>query len=605
MSAGTPSHRSRDEPFQLVADTLPLLVWISGTDKRCTYFNKPWLDFTGRRLEAELGDGWADAVHAADLQRCLDTYVRAFDRREPFTMEYRLRRHDGEYRWVLDNAAPRFDADGSFAGYIGACFDVTELRHADAEGSVANDRLPLAIESGKSVGWEWDLRTNRDTWFGDLPTIFGMPSNIYHGHVDDFRRSVHPEDRGLVWKAVRGARDSRLPYTAEFRILWSNGTVRWVSAKGRFYYSPGGDPERMLGMAVDITERKDAEESLRSKERELKEAQRLAGVGSWQWDPDTDTVVWSEELYRIAGRDPSLPAVSYKEHSQLYTPESWHRLQSAVEAALQTGAPYELVLEMVRADGTHRWVRARGEVQRYATGDIARLRGTVQDITDRKLAEEALSSMNGRLIEAQESERARIARDLHDDIGQRLALLTVVLSQLKGLLPDSSGSEVRACLNALQKQTTEIIADVQTLSHELRPPRLLHLGVVAAMQGFCEELAVQKSAKIDFRHENVPGSVPPDVSLCLFRVLQEALHNAVRHSQARHFDVQLRGTANSIDLTVRDEGVGFDVDAATRGLGLGLTSMKERLKLVDGELLVMSQSTRGTTVVARAPVRRG
>ena len=109
-------------------------------------------------------------------------------------------------------------------------------------------------------------------------------------------------------------------------------------------------------MAVDITDRKDAEESLRRKEMELKEAQRLAGVGGWQWDPGTDTVVWSEELYRIVGRDPSLPAVNYQEHAQLYTRESWDRLQGAVETALLTGTPYELVLEMVRADGTHRWI---------------------------------------------------------------------------------------------------------------------------------------------------------------------------------------------------------------------------------------------------------
>ena len=130
----------------------------------------------------------------------------------------------------------------------------------------------------------------------------------------------------------------------------------------------------------------------------------------------------------------------------------------------------------------------------------------------------------------------------------------------------------------------------------------MHLGVVAAMRGFCEELAGQKSADIDFRYENVPGSVPPNVSLCLFRVLQEALHNAVRHSQVRRFDVRLRGTGNTVDLTVRDEGVGFDVDVANRGLGLGLTSMKERLKLVGGEMFIESQSTRGTTVVARVPV---
>jgi PAS domain S-box-containing protein len=604
MSLGTSSypHRESEGLFRLVADRLPLLVWIADSDKRFTYFNKPWLDFTGRSLESEIDDGWADGVHPADLQQCLDTFAGAFERREPFIMEYRLRRHDGEYRWVLDNAAPLFDPDGSFAGYIGTCFDVTEFRRAETERNIANDRLWLAMESGKSVGWEWDLKTNRDTWFGDLSTIFGVRSNVYDGHVEDFRRSVHPEDRGLVGRAVKDAMKTHSPYAAEFRVVWPDGTVRWLAAKGQFYYSPGGAPERMLGLSVDITERKHAEESLRQKEMELKESQRLAGVGGWQWDPVTDTVVWSEELYRIAGRDPILPAVSYKEHSRLYAPESWDRLQAAVDAALHTGTPYELDLEMVCADGTHRWVTARGEALRDSAGQVVRLRGTVQDITERKRAEEAVSSVNGRLIEAQESERARIARDLHDDIGQRLAVLTIALEQVKRL-PVCSG-EVLSSLDALQKQTAEITADVQALSHELHSPRLLHLGVVAAMRGFCDDLSGQKNVAINFRHENVPGSVPLDVSLCLFRVLQEALHNGVRHSRAPHFDVRLRGTGNVVHLTVRDEGVGFDVAAASRGLGLGLTSMKERLKLVGGELVIKSQSKRGTTVLARAPVRR-
>jgi PAS domain S-box-containing protein len=604
MSGGTAEYRGIDESFRLLADSLPLLVWISGSDKRCTYFNKPWLDFTGRPLEAEIGDGWAEGVHAADLQQCLDAYVRAFDRRDSLRMEYRLRRHDGEYRWVLDNAAPLFDPGGSFAGYMGACLDVTELRRAEAERNVANDRLRLAMESGKSVGFDWDLKTSRVTRFGDLPAFFGIPSNIHVGQVEEFRRSVHPEDRGLVWKAIGDARENRSPYAAEFRMVSPNGTVRWVAAKGQFYYSAAGDPERMLGIVVDITDRKDTEEALRRKEAELADAQRLAGVGSWQWDPETDTVVWSRELYRMAGRDPSLPALSYKEHSQLYTRETWDRLQGAVEAALRTGAPYELVLEMVRADGTHRWVSARGDAQRDSTGQIARLRGTVQDITERRRAEEALSSVNGRLIEAQESERARIARDLHDNIGQRLALLSVVLENVKRLLPDSSDGALARSLEALQQQTGEIVTEVQALSHELHPPRLLYLGVVAAMRGFCGELSGQRGVEIDFRAEDVPGGVPPDVSLCLFRVLQEALHNAVRHSRVRHFDVHLRGNGNTVDLTVRDEGVGFDVNAANRGFGLGLTSMRERLKLVGGELFIESHLTRGTTVVARTPVWR-
>ena len=177
MSFGAPSRGDSSELFRLVADRLPLLVWITGVDKRRTYFNKPWLDFIGRSLEAEIGDGWTASVHAADLPRSLDTFAHAFDRREPFTTEYRLRRHDGEYRWVLDNAAPLFDVDTSFAGYIGAGFDVTEFRRADAERNVANDRLRLAMESGQSVGWDWDLKTNRVNRFGDLSTGFGMSSD--------------------------------------------------------------------------------------------------------------------------------------------------------------------------------------------------------------------------------------------------------------------------------------------------------------------------------------------------------------------------------------------------------------------------------------------
>src|SRR5438128_478948 len=119
----TSSGQSHDL-VRLIAESLPMLVWMSGTDKRCTFFNKAWLDFTGRPFECEVGDGWADGVHTEDLQRCLDTYSGAFDRREPFVAEYRLRRNDGEYRNIVDYAAPMFDIDGTFTGYIGTCVDL-------------------------------------------------------------------------------------------------------------------------------------------------------------------------------------------------------------------------------------------------------------------------------------------------------------------------------------------------------------------------------------------------------------------------------------------------------------------------------------------------
>src|SRR5579863_10190721 len=133
--------RESEARFRLVADSAPVMIWMAGTDKLCTYFNEPWLRFTGRSLEQELGNGWAGAVNSEDLQRCLDTYTQAFDRREAFRMEYRLRRHDGEFRWISDIGVPRFNPDGSFAGYIGSCIDVSEQRRAEEQLRRAQEDL--------------------------------------------------------------------------------------------------------------------------------------------------------------------------------------------------------------------------------------------------------------------------------------------------------------------------------------------------------------------------------------------------------------------------------------------------------------------------------
>lgn len=455
------------------AELTSVLIWMSDAEKRCTYVNTAWMAFTGRTLEALLADGWRETIHPDDLPRCLEVLDAAFARHQPFTLEYRLRRHDGEYRWVLDSGIPLLAPDGSLTGYVGS--------------------------------------------------------------------------------------------------------------------------------SVDITERRRAEALLRRKERELTEAQRLAGIGSWQWDSRTGEVVWSDELYRIAGLEPGSSAAAAGNHPHLYPPEYWARITRCAEEAMRSGTPYELDVEMF-SNGGRQWVTARGEAMRDADGLVTGLRGTVQDITAHKRAEEMLANQSRRLLDAQEAERARIARELHDDIGQRLALQSMALQQLQQSV--DSASELYRSLGALSRQTVDIATDLQVLSHELHSYKLRLLGVVPAIRDFCSEVSARHNVEVDFTHHDVPETVPPDIGLCLFRVVQEGLRNAVRHSAAARFAVSLEGTPKVLLLTVRDGGQGFNPESAPPDRGLGLTSMRERLKLVAGELVINSKPGSGTTVVARVPLER-
>lgn len=225
----------------------------------------------------------------------------------------------------------------------------------------------------------------------------------------------------------------------------------------------------------------------------------------------------------------------------------------------------------------------------------------IADITDRKQAEEAISNFGRRLIEAQETERSRIARELHDDINQRLAMVAISLTMAREDLQDSEG-EASRLIEEAGDQVAELERDVQTLSHRLHSSRLDLLGLESAISGFCSELSERNDVKVDLRCEGLPENLSGEISLCLFRVLQEAVHNALKHSGVNEFEVSLTGTSDAIELKVHDSGAGFDAKRNGNGHGLGLTSMRERLKLVGGELSLDSEVGEGTTVLARVPV---
>jgi signal transduction histidine kinase len=220
----------------------------------------------------------------------------------------------------------------------------------------------------------------------------------------------------------------------------------------------------------------------------------------------------------------------------------------------------------------------------------------------RKQTEDALSSVSYRVIEAEEQERRRIASDLHEDIGQRLTLLAVKIEEAKTHAPNPM-VDVSNRMDAILKYTLEVLTDVKTLAHELYSPRLAYVGIAEVMSSFCRDFGKRRKVEIDFRSDGVPSLLAPDVTLCLFRVLQEALQNGVRHSGVRQFEGRLWEASDEIHLTVSDCGVGFDPETARKAGGLGLHRMEERLKLVKGTVSIESQPKRGATIHARVPVR--
>jgi PAS domain S-box-containing protein len=262
LQASEATLRESELRFRIVADAAPVLIWMSGVDKLCTFFNKPWLDFTGRTMEQEIGNGWAEGVHPDDLQRCLKIYTEAFDARKQFVMQYRLRRHDREYRWISDHGVPRYDADGAFVGYIGSCVDVTDLLKQQKALHQFEERVALAAEAAHLGVWELDVTTNR-TWVSDkVRELFQFPAQgeITYG---DFEKRVHKEDRPARDHAVQKAIRTQGTYEIEYRILLPDGTVRWIGGRGRCVPTEDGESTRLLGVSMDITERKHADELFR------------------------------------------------------------------------------------------------------------------------------------------------------------------------------------------------------------------------------------------------------------------------------------------------------------------------------------------------------
>ncbi len=518
--------RESEDRFRIMADTAPVMIWISGTDKLCTFFNKGWLDFTGRSLEQELGNGWAEGVYREDYDRCLEVYVNSFSARQEFTMEYRLRRYDGEYRWVLDTGVPRFVPDGTFLGYIGSAIDITERKRTEetlrkrTEQIVRHQAvlLELARMNNSNLLAAQQRITESDARTLGVERVSIWLFNEDRSEIvcqDLYRLSGNAHEKGLRLQARR--------YPKYFQALDENRVVATHDARS--------DPR-----TTEFTEG----------------YLEPLGITSMM-----DVPIW------LHGKVVGIVCHEHTGPIRVWKPEE----------------------------------------QEFAAS-IADLVSLTLEAAERKRAEEALRDLTGRLIGAQEEERRRVARELHDDLTQRLAVLAIEAGRLEQQMEPSS-ARVREFLGTMKDRIVELSADIHGIARQLHPSILDDLGLVNAIEAECVNFSQREGIRVTFEPKNVPATLPRDLALCLYRMLQESLRNIAKHAKIDTAVVTLAGRGGGILLSVRDYGIGFDPTQANKKGGLGLVSMTERARLVRGELSVQSRPGQGTTVEIRVPLARG
>jgi PAS domain S-box-containing protein len=346
------------------------------------------------------------------------------------------------------------------------------------------------------------------------------------------------------------------------------------------------------------TRKRKAEAILRESEKRFRVMADATPSLIWMCDAQGKLTYLNEQRLAFTGPDPD---AGYGDTWFTFIhPDDVKGVLDALWQALRDQRPFSKEYRLHRNDGTYRWMFDVASPRVNGDGSFAGFIGSAIDVTDQKLARQALENVSGQLIEAQEKERSRIARDLHDDICQRLAVLSMELEQIRQVPTDAVSTAKD--LEEIRRHCSEIAGDVQSLSHELHSSKLEYLGVVAAVRGFCREFSKKHGGGVDFTDSKVPLHLPKDISLCLFRVAQEALHNAVKYSGTDKFTVDLSAIPGEVRLEVADAGIGFDIETAKKNRGLGLVSMQERVHLVRGRFAIESKPGRGTKVLAFVPL---
>jgi two-component system sensor histidine kinase UhpB len=442
-----------------------------------------------------------------------------------------------------------------------------------------------------------------------IEDIYGVPAERLARDATAAWAAIHPADTARLDEETRESARTLKPQHSEFRVLHP--------AKGEIWVSIHATPERTadggtqwLGTANDITESKRVEEALRRSEERMRLAMGAAPLGTWDWDLASGTIDWSDNLWQMFGLERGSEALKIDAVLRTIHRDDRERVQQAIDRALAGDAASRIEMRFVKPDGSIRWALSHGRVIRDDAGKPIRMVGVDLDITEIKAKQAALDearqhieSLAAQVLTVQEEERARLSRELHDEIGQSVTALKLLLDSA---LRRDAGRATSGQITAALRIAEELIEQTRELSRRLRPPQLDDLGLAAALRWHLARLSAPGSLRIEFEDRIGDARFPPAVELACFRIVQESLSNVLRHARASTVGVSLVQQSGRLELSVRDDGVGFPAEellAQTGNSGsLGLLGMRERVAAAGGTFLIRSTECAGTEVYASFPL---
>jgi two-component system, cell cycle sensor histidine kinase and response regulator CckA len=608
-----------EERFRDLADTAPVLIWVSGPDKLCTFFNKPWLDFTGRTMEEEFGNGWATSVHPDDLKRCLVTYSSSFNARRSFKMEYRMRRADGVFRWLLDSGIPRY-RDGEFTGYLGSCIDVTEQKMIEERLRASEVRLMEAQRLANVGSWEMDLNTERIYWSDEMFRIFGRAGDAPANQAE-LLMHIHPEDHQALSHCDQQLLSKRGPVEAEYRILRPDGEVRFVRSIVEAIRNGEGAPVRIVGAMHDTTGQVQARELLRESEERLKNAERIAHIGNWRWDSRNGRMFWSEELLQIFGVPRDFEP-TYERLIQMVAPKDRERTETWFHECLAGRGDRFLDFQIVRPTGELRTIACIIETDQEGVPITSA--GTCQDITDsRRAQDEAFARQT---LESVGTLASGIAHDFNNLLGAVLAQADLALAELAdGSRPEEELQRIRevAIRGAEIVRQLMIYAGKESESSEmLDVSRIVREMLTLLRVSVSKNVVLETDLSDDLPSIRGNPSQLRRITLNLVTNASEAMGHrggTIRLSTARvvpgRTAEKLPGVAEGdyLSLEVADNGSGmpptiqarvFDPFFTTKsaGRGLGLAVVQGIVRSLQGTIHLLSDPDKGTTFQILLPI---